>query len=161
MKNIKSLGFKIIATAIFGLMLSGCSMSTPVTTVGSFEGINNTETDKGVVFIYRESSFAGSANQYDVMVDGVLKGSVPNGSFFNVNLNPGKHKIEPKTFTSFGLGKGIDITVEKGKSYCLKLTLNFCVQCKSADLNIVDNKQCEKEIKSLDKVQLKETNKTE
>ena len=161
MRNIKSLGFKIIATAILGLILSGCSMYTPVSTVGSYEGIANTDKDKGTVFIYRDSSFAGMANQYDVMVDGVLKGSVPNGSFFSVNLTPGKHTIEPKTFTSFGLGKGIDITVEQGQSYCLKLNLNFCVQCKSADLNIVDNKQCEKEMKSLDKVQLKETNKTE
>lgn len=155
MRNIKSIGFKIIATAILGFILSGCSMSTPVSTIGSYEGIANTDKDKGTVFIYRDSSFAGFANQYDVMVDGVLKGSVPNGSFFSVNLSPGEHKIEPKTFTSFGLGKGTDITVKQGKSYCLKLSLNFCVQCKSADIIIVDNNQCEREMKSLDKVQLK------
>jgi len=89
------------------------------------------------------------------MVNGVLAGSLPNGSFFSVDVDPGEYKVEPKTLTSFGFGKGSVITVEQGKSYCLKLTLNFCLNCKSADINIVDAKQCESEIKSLEKVQLK------
>lgn len=89
------------------------------------------------------------------MINGVLAGSLPNGSFFSVNVDPGEYKVEPRTLTAFGFGKGSVISVEPGKSYCLKLTLNFCVQCKSADIDVVDPKQCESESKSLKKVQLK------
>ena len=44
---------------------------------------------------------------------------------------------------------------EPGGLYCFKLTLNFCLQCKSADINSVDTKQCEKEIQNLKKIELK------
>ena len=133
----------------------GCTIATPVITSGSYGGLTNTPPDKGTIFVYRDSSFVGGANQYDVMVNGVLAGSLPNGSFFSVDVDPGEYKVEPRTLTAFGFGKGSVITVEQGKSYCLKLTLNFCVNCKSADINIVDAEQCDKEIKSLEKVQLK------
>jgi hypothetical protein len=146
---------KILAMPLLVLGLIGCTISTPVVTNGSYEGLANTDIYRGEIFIYRESSFAGVANQYDVMVNGVLSGSLPNGSFFSVDAEPGENKVEPRTLTSFGLGKGSTITVERGNSSCLKLTLNFCVQCKSADIDIVDNEQCDSEIKSLKKVQLK------
>ncbi len=142
----------VIFLLLAGLM--GCTISTPITTSGSYEGLTNTDPDKGTIFIYRDSSFAGMTNQYDVMVNGVLVGSLPNGSFFSVKVDPGENKVEPRTLTDFDLGKGSVITVEKGRSYCLKLTLNFCFSCKSADINIVDTKQCDSEIKSLQRVQL-------
>ena len=143
----------VISLLVAGLM--GCTIAAPVITSGTYEGLTNTAPDKGTIFVYRESSLGGVTNQYDVMVNGVLAGSLPNGSFFSVDVDPGEYTVEPRTLTAFGFGKGIVITVEKGKSYCLKLTLNFCLQCKSADIDIVDAKQCEKEIKSLKKVQLK------
>lgn len=143
----------VVSLLVAGLM--GCTISTPVITGGSYESLRNTNPEKGTIFVYRESSFAGITNQYDVMVNGVLAGSLPNGSFFSVEADPGENKVEPRTLTAFGFGKGSVITVEQGKSYCLKLTLNFCMQCKSADINIVDTKQCDSEIKSLEKVQLK------
>jgi len=143
----------VISLVMAGLV--GCTISTPVITSGSYEGFTNTDPDKGTIYIYRDSSFVGAANQYDVMVNGVLAGSLPNGSFFSVDVEQGENKVEPRTLTSFGFGKGSVITVEKGRSYCSKLTLNFCVQCKSADINIVDANQCDSEIKPLKKVQLK------
>jgi hypothetical protein len=147
---IKMLGMSISLT-----VLMGCTISTPVITSGSYEGLTSTVADKGTIYVYRESSFVGGANQYDVMVNGVLAGSLPNGSFFSLDADSGENKVEPKTFTSFGLGKGTVLKVEEGKSYCLKTTLNFCYNCKSADIDIVDAKQCDSEIKSLKKVQLK------
>ncbi len=145
---------KMLVVTLFATGLIGCTISTPVITSGSYEGLTNSNPNKGAIFVYRDKAFAGSANQYDVMVNGVLAGSLPNGSFVILDAEPGENKIEPRTLTSFDFGKGSSITVEKGRSYCLKLTLNFCVQCKSADINIVDAKQCDSEIKSLEKVQL-------
>ncbi len=151
--RISMIKMLVIFLLVAGFM--GCTISTPVITIGSFDGFKNTDPDKGTIFIYRDSSLMGAANQYDVMVNGVLAGSLPNGSFFSVDVDPGEIKVEPKTFTSFGFGKGSVLAVEQGRSYCLKLTLNFCMDCKSADINIVDTKQCDSEIKSLKKVQLK------
>ncbi len=143
----------VVSLLVSGLM--GCTIAAPIMTSGSYEGMTNTDPDKGTIFVYRASSFAGMTNQYDVMLNGELAGSLPNGSFFSVAVDPGEYKVEPRTLTSFGFGKGSVITVEQGKSSCLELTLNFCLQCKSADIDIVDADQCDSEIRSLKKVQLK------
>lgn len=143
----------IFISTILGL-LAGCSSSTPVKTVGSYEGIEPTVSDKATVYIYRESSFVGGANQYDVMIDGDLVGSLPNGSFFSVLTNEGEKKIEPKTLTESGFGKGVTIKAERNQVSCLKLTLNFCYACKSADLEEVDINSCKQGMRSLDRVSL-------
>jgi len=146
---------KILVASSLLIGLMGCEIATPVVPGGSYEGLTSTDPNKARIFIYRDKAFAGSANQYDVMLNGTLVGSLPNGSFFSIDTDPGEKKIEPRTLTSFGFGKGSTINVEQSQSYCLKLTLNFCVQCKSADINPVDNKQCADEMKSLKKVRLK------
>ena len=145
---------KMLIISLFSIVVMGCTISTPILNSGSYEGLKNTDPNKGTIFVYRESAFVGGANQFDVMVNGVLVGSLPSGSFFSLDAAPGENKIEPRTLTSFSLGKGSSITVEKGKSYCLKLTTNFCFGCKSADINLLDKQQCENEIKSLKKVRL-------
>lgn len=146
---------KMLVTSLFITGLIGCTIATPVVTSGSYEGLTNTDPNKGTIFVYREKAFAGGANQYDVMLNGELVGSLPNGSFFSVEADPGENNIEPRTLTSFDFGKGGSVVVEQGGSYCLKLTLNFCMQCKSADINVVDDAQCDSEIQSLKKVRLK------
>lgn len=133
----------------------GCTISAPVIDAGGYEGLANSDPDHATLYVYRESAFTGAANQYDVMVNGELVGSLPNGSFFTVEVLPGETKVEPRTLTAFGFGSGSTTSVEKGNPYCFKLTLNFCLQCKSADIVEVDSPQCEAEISSLRKVKLK------
>ncbi len=148
----------VIKTAIIALSMSffgGCTSATPVVASGKYEGLANDDPAIGKNYVYREQAFTGGANQYDVMVNSVLSGSLPNGSFFETDVEPGDTKVEPRTLTSFGFGKGVFSMTEPGGLYCFKLTLNFCLQCKSADINSVDTKQCEKEIQNLKKVELK------
>ncbi|MDO6762119.1 DUF2846 domain-containing protein [Agarivorans sp. 1_MG-2023] len=147
--------FRFIAMAFLAFTLTACTSSTSVVSSGNFEGLSNAEAEKGTIFVYRDSSFAGAANQYDVMLNGELVGSLPNGSFFSLELAPSENKIEPKTLTSTGFGKGTELSIEKGTVQCLKLTLNFCLSCKSADIDLVEQPQCEAEIKSLSKVSLR------
>lgn len=135
--------------------LSACTIATPVVTSGSYEDLTNQDPSKSTLYVYREQAFTGSTNQYDVMVNGVIAGSLPNGSFFDVEVEPGANKVEPRTLTAFGFGKGAFFTAEPGEVYCLKLTLNFCIQCKSADINLVSTEQCSSEIESLKKVELR------
>ncbi len=151
--NIRIIKILVMSLAFSGLF--GCTISTPVESIGSYEGLTNTDPNKGTIYVYRDKSFAGAANQYDVMLNEMLAGSLPNGSFFSVSAEPGENKVEPRTLTAFGFGKGSSVSVEPGETYCLKLTLNFCVQCKSADINIIDTKQCDNEMSSLKKVKLK------
>jgi hypothetical protein len=132
------------------LALTGCA--TSVIKVGRYEGLSNSNAKEAKIFVYRESSFVGAANQYDVLMDSVLVGSVPNGSFFTVDAKSGNRSLNADTHP---FGKGTNIDVEAGKSYCVKLTLNFCFSCKSADITPVNLDQCETEIKSLTKVSLK------
>ena len=151
---MKANAIKLAAVVLLTLGLAGCEIAAQVKTNGGYEGLTNKDPNKGQIFVYRSKAFAGAANQYDVMLNGTLVGSLPNGSFISVDANPGENKIEPRTLTSFGFGKGSVLNVEADKSYCLKLTLNFCVQCKSADINPVSTEQCESDIKSLKKVVL-------
>ena len=141
---------KVLVVVLFATELMGCASA--VVDRGSYEGLTNSDPSKGTIFVYRERAFAGSVNQYDVLIDGVIGGSLPNGSFFAVNTEPGKKDIKADTGP---FGKGSGILVEKNKVYCLKLTLNFCVSCKSADVTLIDIEKCENEIKSLTKVGLK------
>ncbi len=145
--------FKFLRTLVIlflAVELVGCA--SPVVKDGKYEGLTNSDPSKATIFVYRDSSFAGAMNQYDVLIDGVLSGSLPNGSFFIATTEPGEKNIKADTGK---FGKGSSILVEKGKAYCLKMTLNFCVSCKSADIDTVDNARCDKEIKSLAKVSLK------
>jgi len=141
---------KILVVALFTSGLMSCASS--VIKNGNFESLTNSNSNKGVIFVYRDKALAGSINQYDVLIDGKLAGSLPNGSFFTVDTEHGEKYIKADTGI---FGKGSRITVEKSKSYCMKLTLNFCMSCKSADIKPVDKKQCVSEIKSLEKVHLK------
>jgi len=150
---------KILVVSLFSVVLFGCSISTPVMVSGKYEGLANLNPKKGTVYIYRDDSYFGATNQYDVMVDGVLMGSLPRASFFTVDLDPGEHRIEPRTLPDFKLGKGSSITTEKGKTYCMKLKVNFCFGCKSADIDQVDKALCEREMKSSEKVRLEKPGK--
>ncbi len=142
---------KMLAISFIVLNLFGCASS--VIEEGGFEGFRNVDPNKGTIYIYRESSMFGATNQYDVLVDGVLSGSLPNGSFFSVSTKPGERKIKADTGS---FGKGTNIMVEKNKIYCTKLSVNFCFSCKSADITSIDNVQCKEDIESLTKVRLEE-----
>tara|TARA_R110002073_G_scaffold17876_2_gene66622 strand:- start:7343 stop:7801 length:459 start_codon:yes stop_codon:yes gene_type:complete len=151
--QLRAIRATILSFVLLGLM--GCTISTPVTNVGSYEGLKNSDRSNATLYVYRESAAFGSVNQYDVMVNGELAGSLPNGSFFTVDVLPGETKVEPRTLTAFGFGNGSTVSVDKGKPYCFKLTLNFCLQCKSANIVAVNTPKCEAEIDSLRKVKLK------
>lgn len=145
---MKLKALKVVAISLVLAISAGCA--TSVKTTGTYEGLTNADKSKATIYVYRESAFAGMANQYDVLIDRKLVGSLPNGSFFAVTTDAGNKMIEADT----GMGQGSKIKVESGKIYCMKLDLNFNVMMKSADINPVSQEQCNNEMKSLKKVQL-------
>ena len=139
---------KVVAVFLLTILTIGCAAS--VATVGVYEGLTSSDKNKATIYVYREELFIGSMNQYDVLINGYLAGSLPNGSFFMMNADAGNISIEDA-----GMGKGSKITVENGNIYCMKMTLNFNVLGKSADINPVNQKQCRAEMKGLEQVRLK------
>ena len=139
---------KVVAVFLLTILTIGCAAS--VATVGVYEGLTSSDKNKATIYVYRGELFMGAANQYDVLINGNLAGSLPNGSFFMVNADAGNISIEDA-----GMGKGSKITVENGNIYCMKLTVNFNVLGKSADINPVNQKQCRAEMKGLEQVRLK------
>jgi len=139
---------KVVAVFLLTILTIGCAAS--VATVGVYEGLTSSDKNKATIYVYREELFMGAVNQYDVLINGKLAGSLPNGSFFMMNADAGNISIEDA-----GMGKGSKITVENGNIYCMKLTLNFNILGKSADINPVNQKQCRAEMKGLKQVRLK------
>ena len=133
---------------IAALTTFACSAS--VRRAGSYGGLGLPDTDQATVFVYRDSSFAGAANNYDIVIDDQLVGSLPNGSFFSVPAKPGVREISADT----GMGEGSRVTLAAGEIYCMKLGLNFNVLMKSADIDPVPLEQCDREMKTLDRVEL-------
>jgi len=71
--------------------LAGCVTSGP----SGYQSFNN-KPGTGLVYVYRESKFAASGVSADVVVDGKVIGTIPNGSFVAAYLKPGVHSIEVK-----------------------------------------------------------------
>lgn len=147
-KNMKTRVLTMIAVSLLVAISAGCA--TSVKTTGNYKGLINTDKSRAAIYVYRESAIAGMINQYDVLIDEKLVGSLPNGSFFVVNTDAGNKMIRADT----GMGEGSKITVKSGDIYCMKLDLNFNVLMKSANISPVSKEQCEKEIRSLREVQL-------
>lgn len=137
---------KLVAISLLVALTAGCA--TPVQTAGSYKGLTNLDNTKSTLYVYRESSMLGMANQYDVLMNQKLIGSLPNGSFFVVSTDAGSKTVKADT----GMGEGSTISVETGKIYCMKLDLNFNVLMKSANINPVSQEQCDKEMKELEEV---------
>ena len=80
---------------LFGLVLlaflAGCATMGPV----GYQTFGN-KPGQALVHIYRESKFAASGVSADVLVDGKVIGTIPNGSFLAAYVKPGAHTIEVK-----------------------------------------------------------------
>ena len=72
---METIKFKILVVSLFSVVLGGCTISTPVVITGNYEGMKNLNPKKGTVYVYRDDSYFGAVNQYDVMHNGLLVGS--------------------------------------------------------------------------------------
>jgi hypothetical protein len=72
-------------------LLAGCVASGPV----GYLAYEN-RPGFGLIHVYRESKFAASGVTADVVVDGKIIGTIPNGSFVAAYLKPGPHVVEVK-----------------------------------------------------------------
>ena len=112
-QNKVTLVFWSLALAI---MLTGCGASGPV-----FKPVDPIPPGKGVVYIYRESSFLGSGVFGTVTADKTPITKVRNGGYFPYIANPGSVHFEVSTEAT----NEADVTVEAGKEKYLKTSVGM------------------------------------
>ena len=80
--------------------------------------MSRTKPSKATVYVYRYKQFVGSALAPSVYCDGDELARMENGRYFTVNLEPGKH-----TFTSNDKQSGIDLDLNAGEEYFIRVEL--------------------------------------
>lgn len=102
--------------AVLGLgVMSGCATSGP-----AFQKVENIPADKGLVYIYRSSSFKGAAVSYDVHVknkgnDKVVT-NLKNGGYFPYFADAGENEVWAKTEAK----SSVTLDVKPGQTYYVK-----------------------------------------
>ena len=108
-------------TAIVGLsllllaLLSGCAPSLgPV-----YQKAELAPNDKGLVYIYRPSSFVGGGVSYDVKVGEIPVTTLYNGGYYPYFSSPGEIEFWAKTESR----SAVTLDVEAGETYFIKGTV--------------------------------------
>lgn len=100
------------------LLISGCA-SVPMAAIGEENEAKafSTKSDTAKVYVYRTSSFTGSAVALQVSVDGRIFGTTGVGTFLMFELPPGVHKV-----ASYALDgtRSLKLEAEAGKLYFIK-----------------------------------------
>lgn len=97
-------------------LIVGCSASGPV-----FKPIEPLPDGKGVVYIYRESSFVGAGVYGTVTADKTPITKIYNGGYFPYISTPGAVHFEVSTEAT----NEADVTVDAGKEKYLKTTVGM------------------------------------
>ncbi|XDD45244.1 DUF2846 domain-containing protein [Leptospira sp. WS39.C2] len=132
MKNV------LIPILIFSLF--NCKTLNPSGNKNSFKV--SPLNDKGIVFIYRPSFFAGSAISYIVKANNQPLMELNNGVYKSFTFNPGEVTFEAETIGS----ASITFDVKKGEIYFLKGNVLAGPLIGKPFLTLVSNDIGEKEI---------------
>jgi hypothetical protein len=122
---------KIALAFTFGLvaLLSGCA-SVNRQAVQVFPPA---QTDKGVVYFYRESKFVGCAISYNVKEGDKVLGPAGNGTYFFVIAEPGSHTYTASTESTASR----TINVEAGKIYYVECGVDMGIFAGRPSMKIV------------------------
>ncbi|MBN2020816.1 MAG: DUF2846 domain-containing protein [Sedimentisphaerales bacterium] len=115
----------IVFIIFLSMFLAGCA-SGPV-----FSPVTSIPTGKALVYMYRTSSFVGSANSYKIWINDIHVTDMGNGGYYPYLADPGELTFKMKVITDilhfggahFLLEKEkpvLKIHVEAGKTYYVK-----------------------------------------
>ncbi len=137
--HLKSLTYYLSLTT-FIIFLTGCSAGGP-----QFSGVKSTPSNKGAIYFYRPKAFTGGG--VSVMVNDNKKPlfRLKNGQFRRHLVNPGKHHLNTDTMV---IDKGIELDIEAGKTYYLKLGIRQGMWTSTWSLSRVFPKEALGEMKS-------------
>ncbi len=139
------INLSLIATGFIGITLvvgfTGCGAKGK-----QFSGFKTPSEGKGIVYVYRPSSFVGAGVYYDVKNktnnDEVI-GTLRNGGFISKEMTPGKKIIWAKTEAT----STVTVDVKENDIVCVQGSVNMGLLVGRPDLKNVDKSVCEIEIK--------------
>jgi len=130
--------------------LIGLSLAVVFTGCGAkgkqFSGFQLPEKGKGMVYVYRPSSFIGGGVYYDVKNqnnNNEVIGTLRNGGFFSKQMSPGKKILMAKTEST----ETVPVNVVANEIVCVKGGVSMGILVGRPDLVAVTNSTCEVEIK--------------
>ena len=123
--------FKLVLILCYSVLLTGCGAHGP-----AFSSVELTQSDKALVYIYRQASFVGGANSFKIWVNDNHVTDLKNGGYYAYMADPGELSFKVKknldffdvVFGGWGLHYAIwekqkerlKINVEAGKTYYIK-----------------------------------------
>jgi len=110
MKNYFWICFLIFSS----LFISNCAST--YLTVQDTQSFPKPPDDKGIIYFYRPSAFAGAAVSYDIRLNDNIIGAVRNGTYFYKMLEPGSYVFWARTEAK----KEINMEIESGKNQYIK-----------------------------------------
>ena len=140
--------FRLVVLALVGVFLSSCAS---VQREAAPSQPDRPERGKGLVIVYRERHFTGSAVSYKVYDNGTRIGGLPNGAYFVYQAKPGVHKFTASTEVT----DEKSLTVEAGKTYYIRGEVQMGAFVGRPHLIIVDKQEAEGAIKELHRVTMK------
>lgn len=105
-----------VAFCALAVFAAGCSASG-----AAFKPLEPIPSDKGVVYIYRQPSFVGSAVYGTVTADAKPVTKIQNGGYYPYVASPGPVHFEVTTEAT----NEADVDVEAGKAKYLKTTIGM------------------------------------
>ena len=124
------------------LFLSGCGASGQ-----QFSQFATPKQDRGLVYVYRPSSFVGGGVYYDIHVTNpsnpdFIAGELVNGSYVQIDIPSGESEIWGKTESK----SSVTLDVKKGETYCVKGGVGIGFIVGRPNLEVVDMAICKTEI---------------
>lgn len=135
---------------VFGLIAVMCVGCTSVQKQ-SLNELPQVQSEKGLVYFYREKAFVGGGMSYYVCENGEKLGALQSGTFFFVEPEPGLHIYTAKTETE----NKVTLEIEKGKTYYIKGEIKMGVLVGQPELTIVHELEGKGEIPNLQYAVLK------
>jgi hypothetical protein len=102
-------------------LLVGCTTTAPMASAASDAAAKSFVVPEGKANLYiaRAQSAYGGGALFKVLVDGQAQGSLAEGTFYLVAVDPGRHKIEVRTMANSDTAS---LDAAAGKNYFYELT---------------------------------------
>lgn len=137
MKKILRRTLMIMVCFFSVLILNSCASLGP-----QFQKVETFPNDKGLVYIYRPSSFVGSVISYDVKVGETPVTTLYNGGYFPYFSEPGEIEFWAKTESK----SSVTLDVKPCQIYYIKGTVGVGFIVGRPHLMVVESNVAEKEI---------------
>ena len=130
------------------MLLGGCAGNQPMPQAVQNGKLKKAKPGKGMLYVYRPSSFIGGAVYYDVH-DGAQKdkvlGTIVSGSVIASELKPGTHEIWAKTEAKVG----VPVSIRSGTTQCVKAGVGMGLFIGRPELQKIDLQTCRYDIKKI------------